>query len=522
MPFGAKQREVIVMSIVIRLSALTLLLSIFLRVEAASQTPTRLGTDTEAPPQRLALLVGNSKYQNLNPLKNPKNDVDRLANRLQDLGFQTSIAYDLNHDDFVDALSAFQNKIAPGDIALFYYSGHGAQLGGANYLIPVTMPSGASSTAVRGSGISLTLIREALSSAKLSLIVLDACRTVLNLPAKGSSDGLAPFFSRGSLVAYAADEGQSASDNDTEDLSLFTKHLISELDKRNENLCQLFGSVRKAVDAASGHVQFPFVYDGVIGDFVFNHTTTEESRKLSSVSNTVGRTKVWNTIQESDNPNDFAAFLAPGFSDKKHVKAAEDRLSSLMSSTAKAVGLVSVDTQDAPPEVIAMANQGERLFYEKAYKQALKIYDKLLALRPSDSLVMYDYATCLLHLGRQEGAIQFFSKAIDLNPAFPWAYYNRGVAYHLSGKLTQAIDDYTGALKRRPNYALGYNNLALAKRDAGDLPGAEQDVEKAIALDSNYAPAFFNSAKISMDIGKVAAAASYQDKGKLLTVPAQF
>ena len=92
-----------------------------------------------------------------------------------------------------------------------------------------------------------------------------------------------------------------------------------------------------------------------------------------------------------------------------------------MASTVKAVGLVPVDAQDAPPEVIAMANQGERLFYEKAYTEAVKIYKKLLALRPSDGSIIYHYATCLLYLGRHEAAIQSFSQAVELNPQFPWA-----------------------------------------------------------------------------------------------------
>jgi tetratricopeptide (TPR) repeat protein len=483
---------------------------------------TRLGTDTEAPPQRLALLIGNAKYEHLNQLKNPRNDVNQLDAKLRQLGFQTVVAYDLNHDDFVQTLSAFQNKIAPGDIALFYYSGHGVQLGGANYLIPIGMQSGANPVTLQGSGISLTLVRNALSSARMSLIILDACRTVFNLPAKGPLDGLAPFYGRGALVAYAADEGQSASDNDAEDLSLFTKHLVSEMDKRDETLCQLFGNVRESVDLASGHVQFPFVYDGVIGDFVFNHATTEESRKLSIMSNTVGRTKLWTTIQASENPNDFAAYLSPGVSDKKYARVAEDRLSTLMSSTAKAVGLVPVNGQDIPAEVVAIGNHGERLFYEKAYAQASKTYERLVKLRPEDGVVLYDYATCLLHLARYDDAIKLFSTAIAIDPTFPWAYYNRGVSHHLKGDLAAAIDDYSETLKHRPNFALGYNNLALAKRDVGDFTGAKVSVEQAIELNSSYAPAFFNSAKISKSIGKADAAAMYEDKGKLLTVPEKF
>lgn len=499
------------------LSRVMLILAVgFVSADVASQT--RLGTDTEAPPQRLALLVGNSQYQHLNVLKNPKNDVGRLAAKLQALGFQTSVAYDLNHDDFVDAISSFGNKIAPGDIALFYYSGHGVQLGGTNYLIPINLQSGANPVVIQGSGIPLPLVRNALSAARLGLLILDACRTLVNFPAKGTQEGLAAYFTRGALVAYAADEGQAASDNDNENTSLFTKHLILELDKHDENLCQLFAGVRAAVDAASNHVQFPFVYDGVIGDFIFNRTTTVEVQKLAAVSNMLGPGKLWQSIETSNNPNDYAAFLAPGLTDKTHVKLAEYRLSALMSSTAKAVGTLAVDSQGAP-DVAATSNQAQRLFYEKSYGAALESYKKLLTLRPSDAVAMYDYGTSLLYLARPDEAIQAFSRAIELDAEFPWAYYNRGVANHLKGKLTDAIVDYSEALQRRPGYALGYNNLALAKRELGELTEAKFAAQKAIDLNPHYAPAFFNNARIYEGLGNVQAGASYETKGKQLTIP---
>jgi len=487
----------------------------------SASAATRLGSDTEAPPQRLALLIGNSAYAHVNSLKNPKNDVDQLAAKLKTLGFQTDVQYDLDHDQFVDALSSFQNKIEPGGIALFYYSGHGTQLGGTNYLIPINMASGANAVTVQGSGISLTLVRNALSNAKLSLIVLDACRSSLNLAAKGPVEGLAAFVSRGALIAYAADEGQAASDNDSEDLSLFTKHLINELDKHDETLCQLFGGIRAAVDEASGHVQFPFVYDGVIGDFVFNRTTTRESEELAFVSKKVGGSSVWTKIKDSENPNDFAAYLAPRGWDNSHASIADDRLSALMSSTAKAAGVVPLGTQE-PPEITALANQGERLFYEGAYTQASIAYEKLIAARPSSTAALYDYATCLLHLGRYDDAIQLFSKTADTDPKFPWSHFNRGVAHHLKGNFTEAIADYDRAVELRPNFALGYNNLALAKRDAGDLTGAQYDAQKAVALDPHYAPAFFNSAKIWAGLGDTTTAYHFKEAGKKLAVPQQF
>jgi tetratricopeptide (TPR) repeat protein len=498
----------------IRASICALLLGIPFSLLAADGTATRLGTDTEAPPQRLALLVGNSNYEHLNTLKNPKNEVDQLAAKLHSLGFQTTVKYDLNHDDFVDALTAFENRIEPGAIALFYYSGHGVDLGGNNYLIPVNMPVPSNEGTVEGRGISLQYVRERLNAARLSLIILDACRTYPTFQVKSLAGGLAAFFPKGTLVAYAADEGQAASDNDVENISLFTKYLIAELGNHDETLCQLFQGVRAAVDKASHNVQFPFVYDGVIVDFVFNPTATAQSRKLAAL----GRKHAWTTIQDSDDPNYFAAFLAPSIADSGHLKAAEVRLSSLMSSTVKAVGVVPVDPQSSP-EVVSSSNQAERLFYEGAYRQASETYLSLGVLRPGDVSVLFDYGTCLLHLGRGNEAIPFFSRAIELDPKFPWAYYNRAVAYHMKGDFKDAIDDYTRGLERRPSYAPGYNNLALAKRDSGNLAGAQQDVQKAIALDPHYAPAFFNGANILTDSGDLKAAGLYLDKGKTLTIP---
>jgi tetratricopeptide (TPR) repeat protein len=495
-------------------TAWVLAVALVVSTEASAQT-TRLGNDTEAPPQRLALLVGNSNYEQLNKLKNPKNDVDKMEEKLAKLGFKTTVRYDLNHDQFVDELAAFTNEIEPGAIALFYYSGHGMQVtGGTNYLLPINLPANANPVTLQGRGIPLSLVRNALNPSKLSVIILDACRTIGSVPAKGPVDGLAAFTSRGSLIAYAADEGQTASDNDAEDTSLFTKFLVAELDKHDETLCPLFSAVRQAVDEASQHAQFPFIYDGVIGDFVFNKTATAEARNLA----TAGKSKAWTMVQGSDNPNDFVAYLSAGFSDNKHSKLAEGRLSSLMSATAKAFGVVPIDPQ-APPEDLALANQGSRLFYEHAYEPALKTYKKIIDLRPSDSLALYNYATCLLYLSRYNEAIAYYSKAADLNHEGAWSYLNRGVANHLKGRFTDAISDYTLALKLRPKYALGYNNLALAKRQNGDLQGAELDAQKAIELDPNYAPAYFNQASIHSGLGDGSLAMTYFEKGKSVAIP---
>jgi tetratricopeptide (TPR) repeat protein len=237
------------------------------------------------------------------------------------------------------------------------------------------------------------------------------------------------------------------------------------------------------------------------------------------LSHTRGTNSVWGHIEASLDPNYFAAFLSPVLADSTHHEAAEARLSSLMSSTAQAVGLLPLDLSSATPEEIASANQAERLFNERAYGEALKSYRKMLTLRPSDASMLYDYATCLLHLGRYDDGIQAYSKAIELNPTLPWTYFNRGVAHHLKGDPASAIIDYVRGLQSKPAYAQGYNNLALAQRDLGDLQNADLHAGKAIELDPYYAPSFFNWATILLKMGNQEEALSLKDKGEALTIP---
>ena len=94
--------------------ALTLSLAAFSALSAGALAAPRLGTDTEAAPQRVALLIGNSKYQNVPSLKNPPNDVAQMESSLKRLGFKTTVALDLDHDGFVDALASFANHIEAG------------------------------------------------------------------------------------------------------------------------------------------------------------------------------------------------------------------------------------------------------------------------------------------------------------------------------------------------------------------------------------------------------------------------
>lgn len=478
----------------------------------------RLGMDAEAPPQRLALLIGNSQYTNFNHLQNPPNDVNALAAKLSNLGFKSTVKHDLSRQDMVNALVDFQLQIAPGDIALFYYSGHGIQVQGTNYLIPIDMPKPSSNLTIQTSGIDLPTVRSAIAASKLSFIILDACRTISNLPTKGPSPGLAAMTARGSLIAFAADEGQTASDNDAEGNSLFTKFLMAELDKPDVLLCELFTAIRTDVDGASAHAQFPFIYDGIIGDFVFNKQTNQEVTKLNTLATTSSPEQIYKSLEAKQTPSGLAAFIAR-FPTSSSTSSAKALLSNLMSSTTKAAGNAPIEANSESPTLNSLAMTADRLYKENAYPQALTAYNQLIAAKPSDPWISYNRANTLLQLHQYDDAIKGFDQAIQLKPDYAWAYYNRGVARHLAGDMKGAIADYTIALNMMPTYAAGYNNRSIAERESGDLVSAEKDARKAIELDPNYAPAYFNASVVYEKNHKADKAREVLAEANNLTIP---
>src|ERR1700682_2135162 len=130
--------------------------------------------------KRIALVVGNSSYQNVPPLNNPRNDAALIAATLRNVGFKligNGAQLDLDKPAFDKAIQTFGNELAGADVALFYYSGHGIQIRGSNYLVPI------SANPVKEADVDFQMVDVALilrqmegSGTKLNLVILDACR----------------------------------------------------------------------------------------------------------------------------------------------------------------------------------------------------------------------------------------------------------------------------------------------------------------------------------------------------------
>jgi uncharacterized caspase-like protein len=251
------------------LSALAIVLSA--RASIAQNARASPPIEPVAVQRKMALVIGNSAYPT-SPLKNPGNDAIAIAAALQRLGFQVTVANDLTRRRMDEITGQFASHLRAGDMALFFYSGHGAQMEQENYLIPVDFQA-TSPSDIRYNAIAASQIRDRLedSGARLRIMILDACRANPFLAARGGPMGLAAMTSRveGTLIAYATADNGLASDNSSESNGLYSKYLLQALQTPGLTLKQVFDRVRDNVWAQSGRRQRPYTYDGIVGDLPF-------------------------------------------------------------------------------------------------------------------------------------------------------------------------------------------------------------------------------------------------------------
>jgi uncharacterized caspase-like protein len=227
--------------------------------------------------KRVALVLGNSAYQNVAPLPNPVNDGAVIAATLKEAGFDVvDSRHDLPALETRRALRDFADRARDADIAVVYYAGHGMEVDGTNYLIPVDAKL-ERDTDVYDEAFSLDRILLAVEPAKqLRLVILDACRDnpfaknmKKTLVSRSIGRGLAKIepTSPNTLIAYSAKAGSTALDGDAKN-SPFTIALAKHLTTPGLDVRRAFGFVRDDVLKTTGNRQEPFVYGSLGGDDV--------------------------------------------------------------------------------------------------------------------------------------------------------------------------------------------------------------------------------------------------------------
>jgi uncharacterized caspase-like protein len=227
--------------------------------------------------KRVALVLGNSAYRNVAPLTNPVNDSARIATTLKEAGFDVvDSRRDLPAAETRRALRDFADRARDADIAVVYYAGHGIEVDGANYLIPIDARL-ERDTDIYDEGLSLDRILIAIEPAKkLRLVILDACRDnpfartmKRTVASRAIGQGLAKVepTSPNVLIAYSAKAGSTAADGDGKN-SPFTAALSHHLTKPGLDVRRAFGFVRDEVLKTTGNKQEPFVYGSLGGEDV--------------------------------------------------------------------------------------------------------------------------------------------------------------------------------------------------------------------------------------------------------------
>ena len=227
--------------------------------------------------KRVALIIGNSAYEKVAQLPNPKRDAARLASSLQAVGFsKVTVVEDLTSSGFNDALRTFSRDADGADWAMIYYAGHGMEMNNSNYLVPVDAHL-QTDRDVQFEAIPLEKVVASIEGAKgMRLVILDACRdNPFTAAMKRTSAtrsigrGLALVEPEGgTLVAYAAKAGQVAQDGDGEN-SPFVTALVKRIETPGIEIGKLFRLVRDDVLSATGRQQEPFVYGSLPSDDMF-------------------------------------------------------------------------------------------------------------------------------------------------------------------------------------------------------------------------------------------------------------
>lgn len=321
------------------------------------------GTAAEAA-KRVALLIGNAEYQATTPLRNPTNDVDLMRKTLLDAGFdEVDVALNVDLVGMKKALRSFEDKSYGAEVAVLYYSGHGIEMNGTNYLIPTDAVL-KSDRDVEDEALAMDRAERSLNGAtRLKLVILDACRNNPFLETMQSSSGVTRSVQKGlakvepegadTLVAYASRAGTVALDGAGLN-SPFAEALAKYIAQPGVDIRIALGQVRDEVIKVTGRKQEPFVYGSLGGAQIYlsikelnltvnnnnnnnpsSDTKTEKDEKVApnGISSAAAD---WQNIKDLADKDLLEAFIAKHGSDPVYKMLAEKKLKLLAEAEAKA------------------------------------------------------------------------------------------------------------------------------------------------------------------------------------------
>jgi formylglycine-generating enzyme required for sulfatase activity len=282
----------------------------------------------ETPERRIALVIGNNRYQYARPLQNAVRDGKAIEEALRERGFEVLSGFDLDRRSTNRLIDDFVGRLSSGTVALVYYSGHGVQVNGANYLIPIDLkPEREADLTDDGIDLGRLIRRMGIANDKFNMAILDACRdNPFQIPGRslGGRKGLAPTTASGAMILYAAGADQEAIDHlgtdDNDPNGLFTREFLKVMRVPGLPIRQAVERIRLAVSqkaASVGARQMPALYDEAIGDFTFTPpldtplpvADVVPPPRPPAVDPSALELALWDSVKNSTDPADLQDYL---------------------------------------------------------------------------------------------------------------------------------------------------------------------------------------------------------------------
>ncbi len=248
----------------------------------------KLSQTQEDSERRIALVIGNGAYKD-SPLKNPPNDAEDMAADLKTLGFTVTKLINATQSQMRKTIRQFGHDLKKGGVGLFFYAGHGMQVKGINYLIPIGTDI-QEEDEVQDYAVDAGMVLRKMESAgnRLNMVFLDACRNNPFVRSfRSSQRGLAQMDApSGSMIVYATAPGRTAADGAGRN-GTFSKHLLYQLKNSNGlELGQLLKRVGKGVQSETSKRQVPWIASSITGDFYFSGNSYVSKKKYGYFSRT--------------------------------------------------------------------------------------------------------------------------------------------------------------------------------------------------------------------------------------------
>jgi tetratricopeptide (TPR) repeat protein len=418
---------------------------------------------------RFALVIGNTSYANA-PLPNAQNDANAVAKVLERAGFKVDLKLNANRTQMTEAISRFGGQLGGDAVGLFYFAGHGLQIRGRNFLVPVGAdPRREDEVAARTVDVQQLLDRLGSARNRVNVIILDACRDNPFAPnAKTGAGGLSQLDApTGSLIAFATAPGAVASDGKGAN-GLYTQHLLANIERPGTPIEEVFKRVRLGVRLDSNGTQVPWESTSLEADFSF--FAAPPGVRNATMATTLPPPPGIEQIVRAESAYEM---LRQG-----QLDGAEAHFKALAAS--------------AHPEVVWMGREGlaEVLLRRGNIGGALAAVDDIIAKAPTRSAAYLIRGRALAANGRPQDSAVAIQRAASGQTSADFSWQKSGALVAVGNLQNRqdpaaAIKSYQAATRENPQSVEALSNLAVALNNTGDPQRAAALLERAQKLDPN-------------------------------------